>query len=381
MSFALVPGSLSGHVNAIRDNAPQYWREVSNLTVRNYLQIYNMRKYGALTFNAKAMAQVWNARAKMPTILPAIDGQPIEFTNWDTDIQFYIGYKGYRGSDILPEAEALQNIGSPNAITNRYDRKSKELAEAMVRHVATSFYLDGNDTANAAEMTGIKTALAYDSATCGAADRIAQANGTYAGQSCVLGNLGGSWSSGMATKPNANLAKDWPMGQGSTEYDATTPLIVNYAANSWGTAATTWAANAIAATSYAQSAMLSRGGQSMVGAMPQVVMASDMFPDFKNSFRTNNRQIMPFRDGDLGYPGETLMVDGMVYSMAYEVPVGEAYMYLPQYAEAFFLHPEIYGARGPEYSMPHGGHLYFVSSYGNYKFAPKYLCRFVSETS
>ena len=119
----------------------------------------------------------------------------------------------------------------------------------------------------------------------------------------------------------------------------------------------------------------------MVGAVPNVVMASDMFPDFKQSFRAGNRQIMPFTDGDLGYPGETLMVDGLVYSMAYEVPPGEAYMYLPQYAEAFFLHDNIYGAMGPEYSMPHGGHLYYTSSYGNFKFAPKYLTRFVRDTT
>ena len=361
--------------------APLYWRAVSDLTVRNYLTMYTLRKWGALTFGAKASSQVWNARIKTPTVLPAVDGQPLEFVNWDTDIQFYIGYKGYRGTDILPEAEYLQNHGSPNAITDRYDRKSKELAQALIQHVSESFYLDGNDAANAFEMTGIKTALSYNPATCGATDKVGLPNGTYAGQSCALGNLGGSWSADSASPPNATLAKDWPFGQGTSDYDGTSPLIVNYGASNWGTAATTWRANAIAATSYAQTAMLHRGGQSMVGAMPQVTMASEMFTEFKDSFRENNRQMMPFRDGDLGYPGETLMVDGMVYSMAYEVPSGEAYMYLPQYAEAFFLHDQIYGSMGPEYSMPHGGHLYYISSYGNYKFAPKYLCRFVRETS
>ncbi|MEX5689687.1 hypothetical protein, partial [Pseudomonas silesiensis] len=89
---------------------------------------------------------------------------------------------------------------------------------------------------------------------------------------------------------------------GSSEYDGTSPLIVNYGSTAWNTGATDFATNAVIASSYALTAMLHRGGQSMVGAMPNLVMASEMFTEFKNSFRENNRQMMPFKDGDLGYP-------------------------------------------------------------------------------
>lgn len=381
MAHSLVPSTVSGHINSVRDLAPRYWKGISDLTVRNFLTFYNLRKWGSLTFNARSHSQVWNARVKQPTILPAVDNQPIEFVNWDTDIQYYIGIKGYRGSDFLPEQEYLQAQGAPEQITNRYERKSKEIAQATQERLCHSFWKDSNVAANAYDFTGIKTPLSYATGTCGAADKVALPDGSYAGQSCVLGNLGGTWSSNLSTKPNASLAKDWPFGQGSSEYDGTTPLVVNYASTAWDTGATDWATNAIAATSYAQTAMLHRGGQSMVGAPSQVVMASEMFTEFKNSFRENNRQIMPFKDGDLGYPGETLMVDGMVYSMDYAIPAGEAYMYLPQYVEAFFLHNDIYGVMGPEYSIPHVGYLYYISTYGNFKFLPKYLCRFVSETA
>lgn len=381
MAHSLVPPSVSGHINSVRDLAPRYWKEISDLTVRNFLTFYNLQKWGSITYNARSHSQVWNARVKQPTVLPAVDNNPIDFVNWDTDIQFYIGLKGYRGSDFLPEQEYLQAQGAPEQISDRYTRKSQELAQAMQERLCHSFFKDGNLAANAYEFAGIKTPLSYAAGTCGAADKIALPDGTYAGQSCVLGNLGGSWSANLATPPNASLAKDWPFGQGSSEYDGTTPVIVNYASTAWETAATDWATNAIAATSYAQTAMLHRGGQSMTGAPPNVTMASEMFTEFKNSFRENNRQIMPFRDGDLGYPGETLMVDGMLYSMDYAIPTGEAYMYLPQYVEAFFLHGNMYGAMGPEYSIPHGGYLYYVSTFGNFKFMPKYLCRFVSETA
>lgn len=381
MAHALVPPSVSGHINSVRDLAPRYWKGVSDLTVRNYLTFYNLRKWGSLTFNARSHSQVWNARVKQPTIIPAVDNQPIEFVNWDTDIQYYIGIKGYRGSDFLPEQEYLMAQGAPEQITDRYTRKSKELAQATQERLCHSYWKDGNVAANAYDFAGIATPLSYDAATCGAADPVGLPDGSYAGQSCVLGNLGGTWSSDLGTSPNASLAKDWPFGQGSSEYDGTTPLIINYASTSWPATGTAWSDNAISATSYAQTAMLHRGGQSMVGAPCQVAMASEMFTQFKDSFRTNNRQLMPFTDGDLGYPGETLMVDGMVYSMDYAIPAATAYMYLPQYVEAFFLHNDIYGVMGPEYSIPHVGYLYYISTYGNFKFLPKYLCRFVSETS
>jgi len=381
MAVSLVPPSVSGHVNAARDLAPRYWKGVSDLTVRNFLTFYNLRKWGSLTFNARSHSQVWNARVKLPQVIPAVDNQPLEFVNWDTDIQFYIGIKGYRGSDFLGEQEYLQAQGAPEQISDRYARKNRELADAMTQRLSHSFYKDGNAAANAYDFAGIRTPLSYAAGTCGAADLVGLADGTYAGQSCVLGNLGGTWSSDLATKPNASLAKDWPFGQGSPEYDGTTPLIINYASTGWGTGATDWGTNAVAATSYAQTAMLHRGGQSMVGAPVNVTMASEMFTDMKYSFRQNNRQVMPFRDGDLGFPGETLMVDGMLFSMDYAIPAGQAYMYLPQYLEAFFLHSNIYGAMGPEYSIPHIGYLYYISTYGNFKFLPKYLCRFVSETA
>lgn len=381
MAQSLVPSSVSGHVNLVRDLTPRYWKEVSDLTVRNYLTFYNMQRWGALTFNARSHSQVWNARVKLPTVLPAVANQTIEFVNQDTDIQYYCGVKGYRGGDYYPEEEYLMSQNAPEQISNRYERKSKELAQAMVEYVSRAFWTDGNDAANVNHMTGVRTPLSYDAATCGAADKVALPNGTYAGQSCALGTLGGTWTSELATPPNASLAKDWPFGQGSPEYDGTSPLIVNYASTAWDTSSVLWKDNAVKATSYAQAAMLHRAGQSMVGAPPQITMASEMFVEMKDSFRINNRQTMPFRDGDLGFPGETLMVDGMVYSMDYAIPAGNAFMYLPQYLEAFFLHNQIYGAMGPEYSIERLGYLYYISSFGNNKFLPKYLCRFVSETS
>ena len=382
MPVSLVPQSVAGHVNAVRDLAPTYWKGVSDLTVRNFLTFYMLRKYGAMTFNARGHSQVWNARVKLPQVSPAVDGQPLEFVNWDTDIQYYIGVKGFRGSDMMGEQEYLQSQGASEQMTYRYDRKSKELGQAMTEALSHSFYKDGNLPANAYIPAGIKTALGYDDATLTAADKVARPSGSYAGQNCALGSLGGSWPGMPAGQiaPNASLGKQWPFGQGNPEYDGTSGLIINYASPSWGTGSTTWGQNAVAATSWAQTAALHRGGTSMVGAPMNVVMASEMFTDMKQSFRDNNRQIMPWTDGDLGYPGETLKVDGMVFSMDYAIPYGEAFGFLPQYIEAFFLHNDIFGPIGPEYSMPHVAYLYYVSSYGNFKFLPKYCQRYVSKT-
>lgn len=377
-----VPPSVAGHINVMRDLTPVYWKLVSDLTVRNYLTYFNMRKWGGLTFNGGSHSQVWNARIKTPTVLPAIANQPLEFVNQDTDIQYYLGNKGYRGTDYYPQEEYLMARNAPaQMINDRYDQKTRDLAQAMTEALSHAFWKDGNDAANVNDFVGIRTPLAYNAATCTIADKVALPNGTYAGQSCALANLGGFWSADLATPPNASLATDWPFGQGSPEYDGTSPLIVNYASTAWDTSSALWRDNAVAATSFAQTAMAHRGGQSMVGAPMQCCMASEMFVELKESFRANNRQIMPFRDGDLGFPGDTMHIDGMVYSMDYAIPAGNAFMYLPQYVNSYFLHDDIYGAMGPDYSMEKIGYLYYTYSFGNNKFMPKYLARFISDTS
>lgn len=373
----LVPSTAPGHIDLIRSVMPQYWKDVGDLTARNFLTFNVLQQYGSITFNHKSHTQVWAARVRQPLVSTATENSPIEFQNWDTLIQFQIGNRGYRATDFMPEIQELVSNGSPHAITNRYNEKSADLAQAMVERLSRAFYLNGNAAANAADMAGILTALSYDAGTVTAADKIALPTGSYCGQNLALGSLGGSWSADLPTKPNASLARDFPFGQGTSEYDATSPLIVNYGSTAWGTGGTTWATNAVEAVSFAQTAMIHRGGQSLNGAPPMVVMSSEMMPDLKANFRDKNRQIMPYTNGDLGFPGNTMTVDGAVYSTDYAVPAGNAFMYLPQYMHAFFLHNQMYSPRGPEFSMEKNGFLYYVASYGNFKFQPKFLCRFI----
>ncbi|MFO0201569.1 MAG: hypothetical protein ACK528_00400, partial [Alphaproteobacteria bacterium] len=83
---AIVPQNVAGHVNVVRDLAPRYWKAVSDLTVRNFLTMYNLRRFGRLSFNARGHTQVWNARVKQPSVFPAVENQPLQFVNTDTDI-------------------------------------------------------------------------------------------------------------------------------------------------------------------------------------------------------------------------------------------------------------------------------------------------------
>lgn len=379
---ALVPSTVDGHINLVRDITPRYWKGASDLTIRGNLTFYLLRKYGSMVFNARSHSQVWNAKIREPQVLPLVDNIPTEFVNQDTDIQFYIGVKGMGVSDFMPELEKLMAEGAPEMMVDRYRRKSEDMVMALDRRLEKSFYVDGNDSANAYDYVGIKTPLSYSTSGLLIGHKVAHTyNGTYAGQSTALANNGGSWSSGMTTKPNAVLAKDWPFGQGSPEYDGVTPVVWNYASTQYSATAT-WEANCVEVIADAVTAMGHRGGYTNKGGAPLViVMASEMFVALKNSFRANNRQIMPWRDGDLGFPQETLMVDGALCMSDYNVPAGEAYMWAPQYVEMFNLHPQIYREYGPEFSMRDRGHLYFASAYGNFKYQPKYLARFISCTA
>jgi hypothetical protein len=325
-------------------------------------------------------AKVWNAKIKQPQVLPLVDNVPLEFVNQDTDIQFYIGIKGMGVTDTMPELEYLLAQGAPEQIVDRYNRKSADMTESLEQRLQKSFYTDGNDAANAYDYVGIKTALGHGTVAVG--DKVAVPSGTYAGQSIALASNGGTWSAALATPPNSTIAKDWPFGQGSSEYDGTSSMTWNYASSQFGTSSTTWEDNAVRCVTEAATALVHRGGYANGGGAPLVcVMASEMFIALKHSFRSQNRQLMPYRDGDLGFPQDTIMVDGILFMSDYNVPAGEAYMFAPQYMEMFNVHPNIYKEYGPEFSMIHRGFLYMATAYGNFKWQPKYLVKFISQAS
>jgi hypothetical protein len=380
VAHSLVPPSVEGHVNRVRDIAPKYWKGASDLTVRNRLTFYIMNRYGRMSFNARSHSQVWNAKIKQPQVLPLVDNVPLEFVNQDTDIQFYIGIKGMGVTDTMPELEYLLAQGAPEQIVDRYNRKSADMTESLEQRLQKSFYTDGNDAANAYDYVGIKTALGHGTVAVG--DKVAVPSGTYAGQSIALASNGGTWSAALATPPNSTIAKDWPFGQGSSEYDGTSSMTWNYASSQFGTSSTTWEDNAVRCVTEAATALVHRGGYANGGGAPLVcVMASEMFIALKHSFRSQNRQLMPYRDGDLGFPQDTIMVDGILFMSDYNVPAGEAYMFAPQYMEMFNVHPNIYKEYGPEFSMIHRGFLYMATAYGNFKWQPKYLVKFISQAS
>lgn len=389
----LVPSTVDGHINLARDTAPMYWKAASDLTVRNFLTFYLLRKFGTLTFNARGHSQVWNAKIRQPPVLPLTDEVPLEFVNQDTDIQFYTGFKGMGSADFMPELEYLLAQGSPVQITDRFKRKSVDMSQSVDEALQTSFYSDGNDVANQYKYVGIKTPLGYNAGSAtvfNITNKIAQPNGTYAGQSCALAANGGTWSAAGGSFPNTNLGRDWPFGQGQPEYDGTAPTIWNYHSTAFGTGVTSstspleaWETNGVRVIAEAATAMMHRGGYRNNGGAPLVcVMASDMFVALKNSFRAQNRHSMPWQDGDFGFPNQdTLMVDGVICTSDYNVPPGEAYMWAPQYVEMFNIHPDIYKVYGPEFNMQRRGYLYMATAYGNFKFQPKYLARFVSRTT
>lgn len=380
---SLVPATIEGHVNLARDVAPRFWKGSSDLTIRNHLTFYILTRYGRMTNNANSHTQVWNAKIRKPNVLPLIDQIPLEFASTPADIQFYLGVRGMGVSDSMPEQEYLLNQGNPEQIVNRYAEKSLDMVSALNERLQASFYKNGNLAANAYDYVGLPTVLSYTSGSpdLTIAHKIAKPSGTYAGQSLALGANGGTWTSGMVTKPNSNLAKDWPFGQGSSDYDGTAPMIWNYASTQFSSTAT-WEANAVRCVTEAQTAMVHRGGWANAGGAPMIcVCSSSMFLQLKHSFREQQRIMVPYTDGDLGFANDTLKIDGIVFMADYNVPEGQAYMWAPQYVEMFNVHNGLYKEYGPEFSMPHRAYLYMATAYGNFKFLPKYCAGFISDTT
>lgn len=376
---AIVPADVAEHVIAVRDTAPKYFKGVSDLTLRNHVVFYLLRKYGLIEYNADGHSQVWSIKVREPDVSTNTDGSRITFSQVSTDEQLSVDVRSYRTTDTMTEKQYLMNRGRTQ-IVNRYKRKSKDLGDAMTKRLQERFYCDGNNAAYADDYIGTATILAHDTGgTTVAGDKLALPKANYGGHKTDLAYFGGSWSANLPSgrRYNTSLANDFPFGQGRSEYDAMSPLIWNYTSTAWGTGATTWEANCERVVTEATAAMMHRSGLMNNNGAPFVnVLAGDLFISLKHKFRDRHRILTPFKDGDVGFPQESMTIDGSVYMQDYGMPAGQGQGFCPQYLEMFNMHSDIFKAYGPEWDINSAAFLYYVSAFGNYRYQPKFFCAF-----
>jgi hypothetical protein len=373
------------HINVIRGASPTYMKGVSDLCQRGHALWATLKEHGVIEYNAEDHARVWQVQVREPDVRVSQDTTQKVFENHDAYETVQVDIRGYEASDVLTRLQYKKTRGQRNQLINHYNMKMSNIAKAIMRRMNEWLYRDGNVAPYTDGFLGFESCLADDGGTL-VGEKIAVPSDSYAGLSTAPGALGGAWSEDLDSgeRPNAGLANDWPFGQGSSEYDAWSPTLWNWGSSRWTTAGD-WEANAEEVLREAVAVVKSRNGYANVTGAPMFhIMSPDMYVGAKNFYSTRMQIYVPYTIGDVGFPQETLNLDGTVLMCDYGCPAGTGYGICPGHLEAFFLgtdqtHPDgdmIIDVDGPTWSTEYQAYLYYAAVDGNLRMQPKFMAKY-----
>lgn len=377
MATTVLPSTVQEAVQLVRAAAPEYFRGQSELVFRDRLALALMERYGVVEYNvAPSHSFVWDIVTSLPNVTTNDDSIDISFDNHNALEQLVVDMRSYRATDRLSDRQKLLTSG-PNQISDLMRGKQDRIIKAIRDTISNDFmYSDGYASGNGERLIGVDSCLGDDGNTV-AADKVANPSDTYGGQSTALGSLGGNWSSNLSTPPNATAAVDWPHGKGDYQYDALSPLLVNYSSTSWTSGNTTWRDNCEDAMRFMLIGQQHRGARSTAGnAPPLILLASDLWEEFLQYFSARNHQWVPVKDAeDLGFP-QTLYFDGAWVTHEYDCPSQEGRFIQPDMIELFTIQDKLIVPEGPTWVMQFQAYLFLAKFYGNLRLQPKFLGKF-----
>lgn len=362
-------------IHFIKTIAPEYKQKAQDLTERGRLEYALLSKHGRLKFNqGGSHTCTWTIQIAEPPM--QAHGAYTEFTFDEHDLwkQLTVDWRGYNMTDKLVRKHYIVGYSHPGlAIVNRYRDILGNLVSAFKNRMHGELYVDGMAASNDNRFHGLETFMNH--VTPVASDMIAQPDDNYGGLDTDLASQGGTWSSDLPTadRPNASLAKDYPHGTGGTEYDSTSPLLMNTSSTRW-TGSPDWEDNCERCMHQAIDWMSKNRGAD--GVPTCLLWASNMMTPIKYYFSSRFRTITPHKEAEeLGFGG-SIDFDGVILKTAYDVPAGVGYGLNVQKMEVAFCTDDMYETRGPVEDPKTGSYLFELFTFGNCRYSPPYFIKF-----
>lgn len=351
----------SGVVNT---TITKYMKGAADTTIRKRLLLAWLKSKGRITYGASGKDLQWQLEYRQHQMQSYGSGGSIDFAPLDRFVTCSVDYRGYKQSDAMSEKERLMNRG-PQALIDRYSRIAKDMEKNMTNQFPAELYVDGYAAGNENRLIGFDSFTG--TSTTVAADKIAKPSDTYAGRNTALGDKGGTWTAALSTFPNANVATDWPDGQGTPEYDYFTPKLVNWSSTSWGTGSVLWEDNCERAIRQLVTWNTISGGEQ--GKPDILVVAPNLWVGYQNHWSAKQRIMVPHKKSqDLGFE-DTLNQEGLGVTSDFDVAANCGYAWNFDETELTCLYPQLFVSQGPELDFRSQMYLFLLGFFGNLKFS------------
>ncbi|GAF77485.1 unnamed protein product, partial [marine sediment metagenome] len=249
-------------------------RHVKKLTepiYRKRILMAMFRKMGRIKYNCSGKKFDWRVQFKLPEATPiAGDMQPRSPQRRSLYRTAELPWRGKEVSEAISKFEKLQNQGD-EALFKLVANATENLSKGMVNGFHLDLYNDGNASGTSGEK--IHGLNSWHACTDSGA-RAATAADSYANLDTTLGAYGGSWT---GTYPEGHC-NDCP------EYEAWSPLNVDYTDAAWKADGITWADTGPEALRWAIHHQDKRDYP-----LDVIILDGSMMIDFKNALTDKER--------------------------------------------------------------------------------------------
>ncbi len=350
----------------------KYLKGFSDLTIRERILWARLKKRGNISYDHSGIEIQEQVKFSRPET-ESYTGGVIDFEPSDKYRRMRLDWRSLIVADMLTEKERLMNRAAP-ALINRYGNTMKDMRESLEDQFSTDVYNDGGS--NTERFDGLETFLAAGG-TCVLTDKIAAPSDTYATRSTGLASEAGSWSSNMATPPNAVIATDWPEGLGTPEYDYFSPRLLNYASTAWTNNENSWINNCERVIRQGVLWATLTTGKS--GKPDLCLLPGQMYYDYMNAQEPKQRIIIPYGPGDeLGFEG--VKQEGVFITTEFGMtatvnsyPVG--YLLNTNKMDFRCMYNQLFMPRGPEFDINTLSYKFLMGTWGNFRFLPKFFTK------
>lgn len=318
-----------------------------------------------VTYGATGKNQDKPVRIKRSAMLAFDEGDSLTFTRQEKHRRLVLPMRAYIVQKAIYKGDKLMNGGQEAIVDLKANAVSECMDDIKDQFAGKLFQIDGNATGYEKQIHGLPS-------LCGATDdgssNIVGLNAeTYGGLSLARGAFGGSWTG------------TWPNGYGDPQYDAISPLIVDYSASlaaasgGWSNSTKTWPNTCVEAIRFAN-IMVGRNDEQL----DAVFLAKNLYLQLLTAAASSERLVIN-RNQDaamtaLGF--KNINIDGVDIMTDYGIPSGKGYGVNWDSLELFSYQKQLFAS---ETSFNHEkfSDRVSVDFYGNLAcWSPRSLCQF-----